>query len=249
MKLSIAICEDTQAESEYITMLINRWSAMRNHPLSIDTFRNAESFLFAFENANSIPEILLLDIQMPGMDGVTLAKKVREKNSTVQIVFITGIPDFISEGYEVEALHYLLKPIKEEKFFGVLDRAVNKRNRNSSLILLPKTGGDVRIPESDILYAEVVSHTITLYCTHYSETFNMRLSDMETLLGKNFYKCHRSFIVSMACIRRITRSAILLDCGKEIPISRGLYEKASEAFMQYLSGKKGASLETLSQSI
>lgn len=243
MQLSVAICEDTLAESEYLSLLLNRWADTENHSVKIQHFSSAESFLFTFENISTLPELLLLDIQMPGMDGVTLAKKIREKNDTVQIIFITGIPDFISEGYEVSALHYLLKPVKEEKFFEVLGRALSKLNQGPPLILLPKPGGDLRIPEGDILYAEIVSHTITLYCTGYSETFNMRLSDMESLLGKNFYKCHRSFIVSMAHIRRITRSTILLDCGNEIPISRGLYENASEAFMKYLSRKKGAGIE------
>lgn len=92
-------------------------------------FSSAEAFIFhCVENKEY--DVLLLYIEMGNMDGVTLARQIRKSNKNVQIVFITGYSDYIAEGYDVEALHYLMKPLKDEKLFDVLDRAVNKLVQN-----------------------------------------------------------------------------------------------------------------------
>lgn len=95
-------------------------------------------------------DILLLDVEMGGMDGVTLAKKLRQGNETVQIVFITGYSDYIAEGYEVAALHYLMKPVDEQKLFSVLDRAVEKLRKDEKTLTVESGGATVRIPVRQI---------------------------------------------------------------------------------------------------
>ncbi len=123
--VNISICDDEQIEREYLTNLVQKWGDKQGHFLRVKTFESGESFLFNYED-DKVVDILLLDIQMKEIDGVALAKKIRETNSQVQIVFITGISDFIAEGYEVAALHYLMKPVKEEKLFEVLSKAVDR---------------------------------------------------------------------------------------------------------------------------
>ena len=123
MKLNIAICDDEQNQIQYIKDIVSAWAETSGHFPHFAEFPSAEAFLFDYaENQNY--DILLLDIEMAKMNGIDLAKKVREENNRVQIVFITGYPDFMSEGFEVAALHYLMKPVKKEKLFSVLDRAV-----------------------------------------------------------------------------------------------------------------------------
>ena len=104
----IGICDDNQNDSEYLAELLQTWAKQSGYSLNIETFLSAESFLFHYAEEKAY-DILLLDIEMGEMDGVELAKRIRQENDTVQLVFITGYPDYIGEGYEVAALHYLMK--------------------------------------------------------------------------------------------------------------------------------------------
>lgn len=123
-------------------------------------------------------DILLLDIEMGAMDGVTMARKLRQDNHTVQIIFITGYADYISDGYEVDALHYLMKPLQEEKFFTVLDRAVTKLIKNEKVLNIISQGEMIRLPICQINYAEVNSNYITIH-SQQTITLKMTLSELE----------------------------------------------------------------------
>jgi DNA-binding LytR/AlgR family response regulator len=169
---------------------------------------------------------------MKEMNGVDLAHLIRRDNDDVQIIFITGYPDYIIEGYEVSALHYLMKPVNENKLFEVLDKAVSRLQKAPRIIIFPKTGGDIKIKADDIVYAEVLQHTISLYLVNGKEEFQMRISDMEKLLSNGFFKCHRSYIVSMRYVRRVTKTTIVLETGQEIPLSRNLYDAANQEFIK-----------------
>ena len=135
MEYKIAICDDAQVDRKYISDIIKQWAVQTGHSIRISTFSSAENFLFHYAEENDF-HILLLDIEMGAMEGVTMAKKLRRENDAVQIVFITGYSDYISEGYEVAALHYLMKPVKEEKLYSVLDRAIGKIQKNERVLNL-----------------------------------------------------------------------------------------------------------------
>lgn len=135
MAYRIAVCDDSAADREYTAGLVRAWAAETDNQVSISLFSSGENFLFRAEDEGSF-DILLLDIEMGAMDGVTLAKKLRQKNETLQIVFITGYSDYIAEGYEVSALHYLMKPVKKEKLFSVLNRAAEKLRRDENMLHL-----------------------------------------------------------------------------------------------------------------
>ena len=125
----IAICDDTETDRNYIKDLVTHWAHISKQQADIHLFSSAEEFLFEYEEDKGY-QILLLDIEMGKMDGVTMAKKLRETNDSTQIIFVTGYSDYIAEGYEVSALHYLMKPVKEDKLFRVLDRAVKKLSKD-----------------------------------------------------------------------------------------------------------------------
>lgn len=118
---------------------MQQWADQCALPVQILSYPNAESFLFSYEE-QPFGDILLLDIQMAQMNGMELARKIRERNRRMQIAFLTGLPDFISEGYEVDALHYLIKPIQEKKLFQVLDRAALNLQQAPKVVLLPING-------------------------------------------------------------------------------------------------------------
>lgn len=170
---------------------------------------------------------------MKEMDGMALARLIRRDDESMQIVFITGYPDFIAEGYDVSALHYLMKPVKEDKIFEVLDKAASRLRKTPRMITFPKKDGDIKINADDIIYAEVLPHTVSLYLEKGKEEFRVRISDLEGLLGDGFFRCHRSYIVYMKHVRRVTKTAMGLDDGREIPLSRNLYDAANQAFIKY----------------
>ena len=135
MKVNFAICDDSVVDSNYVKELVTQWGNDKKYQVNIDIFSSAEAFIFHYVE-NKEYDVLLLDIEMENMDGVTLARQIRKSNKSVQIVFITGYSDYIAEGYDVEALHYLMKPLKKEKLYDVLDRAVNKIMQNEKHLVL-----------------------------------------------------------------------------------------------------------------
>lgn len=125
MAYRAAICDDCAADAQFVSEILKAWADERGAEVNAEIYPSAESFLFAYDE-NKAYDMLLLDIEMGGMDGVSMARRVRAGNKTVQIIFITGYSDYIAEGYDVAALHYLMKPVNREKLFGVLDRAVER---------------------------------------------------------------------------------------------------------------------------
>ena len=137
-----AICDDRAEDARLFAQYVRAWAESRGGRAALEIFPSAEAFLFAYDEDKDF-DLLLLDVEMGGMDGVTMARRVRAENASVQIVFITGYTDYIAEGYDVAALHYLVKPVREEKLFEVLDRAAAKL-RADSRARPDRRGGDLR---------------------------------------------------------------------------------------------------------
>ena len=215
----IAICDDFAADRKYLSSLCERWSRHNCYRIQISEFTSAENFLFYYAEKKDF-DILLLDIEMGAMDGVTMARKLRQDNQTIQIIFITGYADYISDGYEVDALHYLMKPIQEEKFFTVLDRAVTKLIKNEKFLNIISQGEMIRLPICQITIHS--QQTITL---------KMTLSELEKKLDSHFFRAGRSALVNLKKISRVTKKEIYLQDGSIIPLPRGAYEKVNRAII------------------
>ena len=194
-----------------------------------DVFASAESFLFHYAQESDY-DILLLDIEMGAMDGVTMAKQLRKSNDTVQIIFITGYSDYISEGYEVAALHYLMKPVKEEKLWAVLDRAAGKIAKNEKVLHFSLGGEMVRIPVYRIRYADVFGNYVTIHAQS-DVTVKMTLGELEKQLDDRFYRVGRSVLVNLTQISRVTKGEIRLSDGTALPLPRGAYDGVNRAII------------------
>ena len=229
MKYKIAVCDDSDADRQYISGLVNRWAVNTGHTVKTSAFVSAENFLFHYAEKNDY-DILLLDIEMGTMDGVTMAKRLRQENDTVQIVFITGYSDYISEGYEVAALHYLMKPVREEKLFSVLDRAVEKLSKNEKVLNFEIGGEMVRVPVYQIRYADVFGNYVTIHAVD-DLTVRMTLGDLEKELDDRFFRVGRSVIVNLTQISRVTKKELRLNDGISIPLPRGAYEGINRAII------------------
>ena len=229
MNYKIAICDDSDADRNYVSDLAARWAANRGHTVQIAQFPSAENFLFRYAEENDY-DILLLDIEMGHMDGVTMAKKLRRDNDTVQIVFITGYSDYISEGYELAALHYLMKPVKEDKLCSVLDRAAEKLSKNEKVLHFQIGGEMFRVPIHQIRYAEVTGNYVTIHAAQ-CLTVKMTLGRLEKELDDRFYRVGRSAVVNLTQISRVTKAEIRLNDGAAIPLPRGAYEGVNRAII------------------
>ena len=229
MIYKIAVCDDSAEDRDYIAALARQWAERSGHLLELSQFISAENFLFEYSDKSDY-DILLLDIEMGEMDGVELAKRLRRENEILQIVFITGYSDYISEGYEVAALHYLMKPVKEDKLLAVLDRAAERLHKAERVLTLESGGEMVRVPLRQIRYVDVRLNYATV---HAKENYTVKkpLGEIAAALDKRFYRVGRSAIVNLTWVSRVSRTDIYLDDGAAVPLPRGAYEGINRAII------------------
>ncbi len=230
MGCNIAICDDSSADRQYIADMVNKWAEQSGKAVFLAMFPSAENFLFRYRDKSDY-DILLLDIEMGGMDGVSMAKELRRVDDAVQIIFITGYSDYISEGYDVAALHYLMKPVREEKLFSVLDRAAEKLLKNERMLTFEVGGEMLRVPVFRIRYAEVYGNYVTVHADT-DLTVRMTLGALERELDNRFFRVGRSCIVNLTQISRVTKTEIKLSDGSCIPLPRGAYEAVNRAIIE-----------------
>ena len=231
MSYRVAICDDSNTDAGYVQSILNNWATARQLSVQVETFPSAESFLFHYAEDKAF-DILLLDIEMESMDGVTMAKQVRKDNETMQIVFITGYSEYIAEGYEVAALHYLMKPVKEDKLFAVLDRALEKQKQNERCLNLELSGEMVRIPFYEIRYLDVHQNYVTIHSKQ-DYTIKRTLGEFEKELDDRFHRVGRAMILNLKYIQRVTKSDVHLSDGSVLPLPRGAYEPLNRAIIAH----------------
>ena len=206
-------------------------TAQRRLAVQAERFESAQAFLFHYEEHKDY-DVLLLDIEMPGMDGMSMARAICRENEAVQIVFVTGYSDYIAEGYEVAALHYLMKPVSREKLFAMLNRALEKRKREERCLNLELGGEMVRIPFYDIRYLDVRQNYVTIHAKA-EYTVKRSLNEFEKELDDRFFRAGRSLIINLKYIRRVTKTEVSLSDGTLLPLPRGAYEPLNRAIIKH----------------
>lgn len=189
------------------------------------------SFLFEYEEDKAY-DILLLDVEMKNMNGIELAKRIRKDNNRAEIIFITSHFEFVGEGYEVDALHYLIKPISVEKLTQVLTKAAEKLSVEPPSVVISCEGETVKLYESDILYVESFLHYIVIHTKDNEYKIKENISVFENKVSDVFYRIHRSYLVSLKYITRISRTSVNIG-NTELPLSRGKYDNINRAFIEH----------------
>ncbi len=237
--LRIAVCDDDKNQVQALKGLLSRYAALRGCTLTAEELNSAEQFLFSHEEKRF--DLCLLDIEMPGMNGMALAKKLRNKGDLLPIIFITGFSDYMGQGFEVEALHYLLKPVDENKLFQTLDRffqRIDKRS-NAACVLLPCKDGLTRVDPDNILYCEAFGKTTAVYLTGGRRlACKLAVGQLPSLLPSSFLFCHRSYYVHLGHIASVAKTELTLDSGASLPISRRLSAAVNKAFIRYFTHRK-----------
>ena len=235
MKLNIAICDDEKAIREQINELIGK------EKLGIcPEFYETGDSLFA---AGKQFDIVFLDIQMDGTDGIETAKKLRERDEDTILIFITAIREYVFKAFDVAAFHYLLKPIEEDKFHEVFQRAkreLEKRKKQRRQMIFIKTRNRSFTLEKDsILYIESRAKKVEIHTAGEIIEAYAAMNEMEIQLGESFYRCHRGYLVNMAYVAEYDSESITLNNGEYIYLAKEKYGEFVKVYMRYLRNGVG----------
>lgn len=234
--MKIAVCDDEQTQQKLFEKYLREWAGSRKKAIDIRCFCSGESFLFAWEDEQDY-DLLILDIEMGRVSGMELARRIRECNEEIPIMFATGYAEYMQCGYDVSAIQYLLKPIQKEKFFQVLDRIQSRKKRRPRLFLETEEGS-IAIFCDDIWYAEAAGHRCILYTDTDSYTLKCSIGTLETQADgepyRNFLiKCHRSYLVNVTHISCLAKGDLVMDNNVRLPVSRSFAKQVKDAFVTY----------------
>ena len=211
---AIAICEDETYILEELCKKVEKYMDMKPLTASIKTFTSGEELLKAKKKF----DIILLDLMLPGIDGLEVARQISCRS---RIIFVTSCREYAVEAFDANAVHYLVKPVTEERLFLALDRAVNQTEQMDNQVLtLIKSGKTQVIYIRDILHCEVFNHQVRIHTVHGTYDYFGTLDMLETKLDERFFRCHRSFVVNMSCVAGQEKGVAILTNGERIFISR-----------------------------
>lgn len=240
LEMYLAYCDDEPIQLEYTKRIAEKWAAEAGVLLEFTGYHSGEEVLF--ENTEGYPfDLLILDIDMQGMDGMTLAEKIRRKDERLPIVFLTNLEEYVFQGYELHALRYLLKPLNEEKLFPLLDEINGSKSRQKRYLIENVRGDLVKIELGDIIYIEALGHYLKIHTRQRDYELKKSLSDISTELmeaqgvsgAAGFVSTHRSFLVNLFHVERLLRTDCILSDGSAVPVSRNAYKSVNEAFIAY----------------
>lgn len=235
----IAICDDQVSQIEILTKLLNRYQQERKTTLRFKIFQSAYELLEAAQKERFT--LYLLDVMMPGIDGLAAAREIRNTDNDSPIVFLTSSPNFAYESYSVHAFDYLLKPITEDTLFGVLDKLVVEKEKAHECLTLKCGTSLVRVPFSQLVYVEINGKHLYFSLTDNTEhkVFGTLKDYANTLLSRpEFMQIHRSYIVNMYQVAELFPNNVKTFTEKNLPVSRLTYPKLQKDYMNLLFARR-----------
>lgn len=231
MKMLITILEDQPIEAERLQTQLQAWSTLNNFPIEIKTYASGEMYINQRNNQPEASTVFFLDIQMGRMTGIDLAKKLRQEGYQGYIIFLTAFREYVFHGYEVHALNYLLKPIQTEPLFLCLDEIA--KDVAGRFYLYRNKQEIIRIPYKDILCFSSNLHYVDILTTSGVYCQYSTLNNIIDYLPHEFIRTHRSYIVNMLHIHKISGNAITLSNHMTIQIGRSYIKQVMQAFSKY----------------
>lgn len=230
--ITVAVCDDEKYLMDQIRKLVSEFFRGKNTEASIVCFSNGEDLL---KYDKSI-DILFLDIQMNGMDGMEAAKELRNRNFGGYIIFITILEEMVFQSFEVQAYDYLVKPIEEKKFKRTMERLfASMKNVNEEKLLVQKGYERSIISFDDIVFCEIIDRKVYLHLASADVVdFYDRIENLEARLDSRFFRCHRSYLINLKYLKSYKNGVAYMENGKEIPISRLRGKAFSEVVLQYM---------------
>ncbi len=234
--LQAAIVEDERVFLENTKSLLAGEFEKRHVAIAFDPFSEGQSFLNMLSQHFRF-DIVFLDIEMPGIDGISVCRKIREIAPETIVVFVSNKEELVFQTFEVQPFRFIRKSELKEVVASLVDALLTEINRRSPqiIILQEPTGGDVfSFDIRTILYIEAQRKDCKIVTIKSESVARIKLSDFEIKLKPyGFIKTHRSYLVNPQHIAQIKRNCVLLENCLEIPISRGLYDKVRQDFISY----------------
>lgn len=229
--MRIAICDD---EKEIRRLLAEKIRAL--YPDSgLTVYKSGEELLLSHDR----PDILLLDIQMPGRNGIETARELRARGVNSVIIFITALEEYVFQSFDVNAFHYLVKPFNKAKFAEVLAsaaRQASKARTDAPSLVITSGGKHILVEPDKIIYAEVFDRKIILHTAEEDIEYYGKMKELAKNLGDGFYRPHRAYLVNFAYIRKYDASTIFLEKGRAL-MAKQNYQDFVKSYLRYNAGR------------
>ena len=232
--INIAVVEDSADDLSNCLALLDRYSNEKHLKFDIQTFNSGDAFLMRFKSQY---DFIILDINLSALNGIDVARTIREKDEEVIIMFATNLAKYATSGYEVDAIDFVLKPLSYASFYLRLERVMKKlKKKDDFFIVVPFEGGFNKISINDVLYVEVISHDIIFHLIDGNEiTTSGTLKKYEEELKKHwFIRCNSCYLVNAHKIKRVEKLDIQLANDETIAISHPKRKGFMEAFKRYI---------------
>lgn len=239
--MKLAICDDEKRIRDMVAEAVREVS----ENIEIETYADAQRILSPEFDA----DILLLDIQMPGTDGMNASKILRSNGKKTVIVFVTALEEQVFNAFDVGAFNYIVKPFAKGRIKDVIRGAIeqaeevrliektlaeksdgNEKNRS---ITVKSGGANTRVILSEVRYAEIFDRRIVLHMADRDDIeYYGRISDLEKIAGKDYFRVHRAYLINLGYVKSYDSKSVHM-AGDDIPVARGKYPELIKAYMSY----------------
>lgn len=241
--MQIIICDDEKSIQSLLRKKTTRFFAEKNIPCEILCCGSGEEVLSLAKQGKTI-DLLFLDIQMPGKNGMEIAKTLRRQHRDLLIIFVTALSEYVYEAFDVDALHYLVKPFDDEKLNQVLNKAIRQykkwtdtTNLDKQAILVKRGGLSTKVLFSDIIYAEVFNRKVMLHTINGDIEYYGKLTDLSEQAGADFFRTHRAYLVNLKYVEKYNASTIWLEQGTAL-LSKKQFSGFVQQYMQYINRQR-----------
>ncbi len=236
----IAVCDDEQIMCDMLEEKIK--AALPN--AVVRKFSSGNELL----NSAFHIDILFLDIQMSGIDGMETARALREQHNSTLIIFVTAIEEYVFQAFDVDALNYIVKPFSDDKFLDVLKKAVKKvegrklaEADEEEYIMVQMSGIHTKLSLAKIIYAEVFNRKIVVHMVDGAVEYYGKISDLEKKAGEDFFRPHRSYLIHFKYVQKYDASSVEMGIGT-VPIAKPNYSDFVKKYLKYTT-KKGMEIK------
>lgn len=238
MKLNIALCDDDPQHLHYTEALLRQLLSDRGHSYELTAFTDPRRLLNAVESGDYVPALAVLDIDMGGIDGIALAKRLNALLSACRIIFLSGYSDFVSDVYEAEHAFFVLKDKAEQYMGKALDKALSAPEQDGNMLSLRFHGSSVAVRTEELIYVESAHRKLTLHTKERDYELSEKLAELESKLPEaDFVRCHQSFLVNLRFVAGMDSKELLLTSGERLPVSRAHLKETRTRFLDRLSVK------------
>ena len=233
--MKIGICDDEKFFIKGVRNFVEEWAKKHNILISVYEFTNGDDLIR--EHQKTRMDLILLDVIMPLFNGIDTAKELRINDKNVPVIFLTSSREYAVDSYEVHAFYYLMKPVKKEQFFKVMDEFLSSYGEKKETFFAKIPGGSCNITLDETVCLEAQNKQVIVYLANGTQIKIKELfSDCAAVFTteKGFYKCHRSYIANMKYIEQFTKSELVMKSGVRIPVSRNNYGAFKETYFAYM---------------